>query len=111
MLKTTDLLKGTTSTLVLAALSKEELYGYRIIQRIKEAGDEALSLGEGSVYPILHALESKGLVKSRWETQKIGPARKYYALTAKGKKELEGAAKTWRSYVGAVDGVLGFAGV
>ncbi len=107
----TDLLKGTTSTLVLAALSKEELYGYRIIQLIKEASDDALSLGEGSVYPILHALEGKELVKSRWQVQEVGPARKYYALTAKGRKELEGAAKTWRSYTGAVDGVLGFAGV
>lgn len=111
MVKTTDLLKGTTPALILAALSKEDLYGYRVIQLIRETSEEVFSLGEGSVYPVLHALEKKGLVKSRWEVQEVGPARKYYALTAKGRRELEGAAKIWRSYSSAVEGVLGFAGV
>lgn len=111
MLRTADLLKGTTPALILAALSREDLYGYRIIQLIREKSDDALKLGEGSVYPVLHALERKGLVKSRWETQEVGPARKYYALTAKGRWQLEEAAKTFRTYSGAVEGVLGFAGV
>jgi len=111
MLRTSDLLKGTTPALILAALAKEDLYGYRIIKLIQEESDDALKLGEGSVYPVLHALESKGLVKGRWETREIGPARKYYALTSKGKKELKTAAATWRGYSTAVEGVLGFAGV
>ncbi len=111
MLRTSDLLKGTTPALILAVLAKEDLYGYRIIQLIRQESDEALKLGEGSVYPVLHALEAKHLVKSRWETQEIGPARKYYALTAKGKEQLDVAVKTWRTYAGAVEGVLGFAGV
>lgn len=111
MLRTADLLKGTTPALILAALSQEDLYGYRIIQRIQEVTDDALSLGEGSVYPVLHALEKKGFVRSRWETQEVGPARKYYALTAAGRRQLVVAAKTWRAHATAVEGVLGFAGV
>lgn len=111
MLRTADLLKGTTPALILAALSNEDLYGYRIIQLIREESDDALKLGEGSVYPVLHALEGKGFVKSRWETQEVGPARKYYALTAKGRKELDSATETWRAHAKAVEGVLGYAGV
>lgn len=111
MLRTADLLKGTTPALILAALSQEDLYGYRIIQRIQEVTDDALSLGEGSVYPVLHALEKKGFVRSRWETQEVGPARKYYALTATGRRQLAVAAKTWRAHATAVEGVLGFAAV
>lgn len=97
--------------LILAVLREEELYGYRIIQSLKEKSAEALQAGEGSVYPILHALEKDGLLKSRWVEEGARPPRKYYRLTMKGQKALDTSKETWRSYTRAVESVLSNASV
>ena len=102
MLHISQLLKGTTPLVILASLHQEERYGYDIIQAIKQASGDHLALGEGSVYPILHALERDKYIKSRWVIQEKGPARKYYALTAKGKKACSTSAQQWKSFSLAV---------
>ena len=106
MLDISQLLKGTTPQLVLAALMKKEKYGYEIIKDIRDASEEVIQLGEGSVYPLLHALEQKGLVKSRWVQQEKGPGRKYYKLTPKGIKSLGEAKTQWKTFEQAVQRVL-----
>lgn len=97
--------------LILAVLREEELYGYRIIQRLQEKSADVLQAGEGSVYPILHAMEKNGYLKSRWAEEGNRPPRKYYRLTLKGQKALEKSSKTWHSYAQAVKSVLSSAAV
>lgn len=96
------MLKGMTPQLVLASLLHEERYGYDIIQAIKNASEDVLQLGEGSVYPILHALEQKRFITSRWEIQEKGPARKYYRITSAGKRELETSQGQWKTFESAI---------
>ncbi|MDR2237149.1 MAG: PadR family transcriptional regulator [Chryseobacterium sp.] len=86
-LKKNSLYKGTLQNIILKLLSKEvKMYGYQITQRAKELTQGELEMTEGALYPLLHKLESDGIISS--EVQKInGRDRKYYLLTEKGKKQ------------------------
>jgi len=74
--------------LVLSALIGHELYGLEIIQAVREATDGKRRISFGSLYPVLHQLEKRGMVKSHWgdETpeERSGARRKYYAITSPG---------------------------
>lgn len=105
-----EMLKGHTPTLILAVLADGPRHGYAIAREIERRSAEALSLGEGSLYPALRALEAEGLVTSQWEVQPSGPARKVYALTESGHAELARRTRTWREFADAVEGVLRGAG-
>lgn len=102
-----ELLKGNTPTLLLAVLLQGPLHGYAIAREIERRSKEALSLGEGSLYPALRMLESDGLVVSRWEPQPSGPARKVYELTEAGRAEIVARTRSWREFVEAVENVIG----
>lgn len=104
----TELLKGTLKPLILALLSEGDKYGYQLIKQLKEKSDALFDTGEGSIYPALHALEKKGLLKSYWKPQAEGPDRKYYQLTHKGAKELKTAKKEWQTFTQAVHKIYGF---
>lgn len=93
---TPDLLKGSTRGLVLAILSEEPMYGYQIIKALKEKSAHIFDFGEGTIYPVLHALEQEKLLNSNWRKENNFPERKYYALTPKGKRELKRHAKEWK---------------
>ncbi|WP_408732653.1 PadR family transcriptional regulator [Chryseobacterium sp.] len=86
-MKKNSLYKGTLQNIILKLLSKEvKMYGYQITQRAKELTQGELEMTEGALYPLLHKLESDGIISS--EVQKInGRDRKYYLLTEKGKKQ------------------------
>ena len=103
----TELLKGTLKSLVLALLGDGDKYGYQIIKDLSERSKEVLEIGEGSIYPALHALEQKKFVKSYWKEQHEGPDRKYYHLTQKGRKELASAKKDWRVFTEAIQKIYG----
>lgn len=101
-----ELLKGSAKNLILATLSKHEMYGYEIIKAIKNQSDDLISLGEGSIYPALHELEKKDLLTSRWVKQENdAPDRKYYHVTKKGKKALGIAKQEWQLFSGAVNAI------
>ena len=102
-----ELLKGNTPTLILAVLSQNPLHGYAIARQIEQRSNNALRLGEGSLYPALRALEADGLVSSHWEEQPGGPARKVYALTDPGRAQLFKRAQSWRHFAQAVEDVIG----
>lgn len=106
MMDFAQLLKGTTPQLILAALAEHEMYGYELIKHIRDVSADVISLGEGSVYPLLHALEKEGLVKSHWVHLEKGPGRKYYQLTTAGKRALADAKKQWKGFELAVHRVL-----
>lgn len=104
---TSELLKGSTKNLILAAVSKTEMYGYEIVKEIRDQSDDIITLGEGSIYPALHELEKLGFLTSRWESQEGTPDRKYYRITRKGKKLLEKAIGEWRIFSKAINQIYG----
>ena len=93
-----QLLKGTTTLLVLTVLRDGELYGYEIAQRIRERSGGAFVPGEGSLYPALHALEAGGALDAIWRDSDRGPRRRYYSITEKGLGMLEAHAQEWASF-------------
>ncbi|MBQ6544016.1 MAG: helix-turn-helix transcriptional regulator [Clostridia bacterium] len=101
-----ELAKGSTPLLVLSILSKEEMYGYQIIKTVEKKSGNVFSMKEGTLYPILHSLESGGYLQSYW-TEVEGRGRKYYKITDKGLKQLEEKQKEWNEFSVAVNRVLG----
>lgn len=83
-----QLLKGIAPVVVLEVLSRGPMYGYELSQAIEQRSSEILTLGKGTLYPLLYNLEAKKLVKGKWETSDSGRKRRYYSLTGKGEAEL-----------------------
>lgn len=101
-----ELLKGNTPAMVLAALADGPLHGYQIAKEIGRRSDDALTLGQGVLYPILHRLERDGLIEGSWEAQVGRPNRRYYRLTAKGERALHEKAHEWRAFTSAMERLL-----
>lgn len=101
-----NFMNGVPELLILRLLQREEMYGYQIVQAIRDATGEVVAVGEGVVYPVLHALEQEGALRSRRKTVQ-GRSRIYYSLTAAGMKRLTKMAVTWTSLAGAIGKVLG----
>ena len=99
-------LKGSISLLLLNLLSRGEMYGYEILQEASRRSANAFEFKEGTLYPALHQLEKKGEIKSEWRTADNGRERKYYSLTAKGKKTAREYEKQWQQLTGAIAAVL-----
>lgn len=97
-----DLVAASATPLLLALLETEESYGYRIIQRVRESSNGAIEWTEGMLYPVLHRLEKRGLISSRWKVSDQGRRRKYYALTETGRAELVRQRGEWRTVHGAL---------
>ena len=93
-----QLLKGTTSLLVLTVLRDGELYGYEIAQRIRDRSGGAFIPGEGSLYPALHALEADGALQASWQGSDRGPRRRYYMITDAGLRLLEQHSQEWAAF-------------
>jgi len=92
-----DLVAASASPLVLSILAQEESYGYAIIKRVRELSGGELEWSEGMLYPALRRLEQQGLLKGRWRKSDSGRRRRYYALTKKGRRALEGERTAWLS--------------
>ena len=84
-----QLLKGVAGAVVLEILCRGQMYGYELSEAIEQRSGEILSLGKGTLYPLLYNLEAKKLVRSKWQKSESGRMRKYYSITAKGKKKLD----------------------
>lgn len=103
-----ELLKGSTSTLVMSVLENKDLYGYKIIRELEIRSENAFEMSEGTLYPILHALEKEKMLESYWN-EVDGRSRKYYHITKKGKKELDAKKEEWNSFSANVNKVLNYA--
>jgi transcriptional regulator len=101
-----DVLKGTLDLLVLKALSLAPLHGWGISQRIQQLSGGAFKVGQGSLYPALYRLESKGLIKGEWRVTENNRDAKYYRLSAAGARVLEAETADWRRFADALDLVL-----
>ena len=98
------MLKGVLSLLLLRLCEAREDYGYSIVVRLHRSG--FADLAEGTVYPALSRLESRGLLEAYLVPSSSGPARKYYRLTDSGRTEMVRAHEAWIGLVSAVDGAL-----
>lgn len=103
-----ELMKGSTATLILSVIENEDMYGYKIVKELEKRSENVFCLKEGTLYPVLHALEDSGMVESYWvdvENRK----RKYYHITRKGKHQLKEKKEEFTTYSNAVKRVLEFA--
>ncbi|MDR3689602.1 MAG: helix-turn-helix transcriptional regulator [Fimbriimonas sp.] len=100
-------ISGNLFGLILAVLESAPLHGYGIAREIEIRSSDALSFGEGTLYPALRALEQDGFIEARWDTSGTGPAKKVYELTPDGKAELARIREAWRDYSRSIDQVLG----
>ena len=96
MPKPSDLLQGTLDLLILKTIAQRPLHGWGIAKRIQTLSGEALSVGQGSLYPALHRLENQGWISAEWEESDLGRTAKVYSLTREGRKQLERELKSWK---------------
>lgn len=90
-----DLLQGTLDMLVLRVLSRGELHGWGITQKLEQLSQSALQVDEGSLYPALYRMEAKGWIEAEWKMTEKNRRAKYYTLTRSGKKQLEEEQEHW----------------
>src|SRR6476620_2446812 len=101
-----DMLPGTLDMLILKALSRGEAHGYSIVQFIHGASRDVLKVEEGALYPALHRLEVRGLLKSEWGASEHNRLAKVYRLTAAGRRELDVEAAYCSRVAAAVTRVM-----
>ena len=106
-----SLLSGSTPMLVLSLLVDGDKYGYEMVEELARRSDDTFQLKEGTLYPLLHAMEKEKLVASYTKVSPSGRERKYYRLTVSGKEQLEYKEKEWKLFAEKVNAVLGCAGV
>ncbi len=90
-----DLVAASSKPMVLSIIARGETYGYEIIQQVRELSGGAMEWSDGMLYPVLHRLDREGLIASQWKESETGRERKYYSLTSKGRKTLEGERQQW----------------
>jgi len=101
-----DFLPGTLDMLILKTLSRGALHGYAIVQFIHDASRDVLAVEEGALYPALHRLEVRGLLRASWGTSDNNRRAKFYALTAAGRRELGSEYDYWTRVSAAVTRVM-----
>jgi len=90
-----ELLPGTLDLLILRVLSRGELHGWGLTQRLEQLSKSALQVDEGSLYPSLYRMEDKGWIEAEWRLTENNRRAKYYALTRAGRKQLEKEQELW----------------
>jgi DNA-binding PadR family transcriptional regulator len=93
-----NLVAASLQPVVLTILSRKEAYGYEIMQRALDLSDGRLKWTAGTLYPLMHRLEGRGLIASVWRPSDSGPRRKYYRLTTKGAAVLEADKREWLDF-------------
>jgi PadR family transcriptional regulator, regulatory protein PadR len=101
-----ELVGSTTTTLILSVLNAGAAHGYEIVRRINGLSDGIFEWQEGTIYPALHKLEAKELIRGEWVEGINGKMRRVYSLTENGKQILKSEAKEWSIYSKAVAGIL-----
>lgn len=105
-----DMLQGTLDLLVLHALSLGPMHGWGVSQRIRDLSDDVLQVNQGSLYPALHRLEYRDLVRSEWGRSENNRRAKIYALTPAGARRLGVEHGEWVRFMEAMQRVLATAG-
>jgi len=106
MPETGELIQGTLEMLILKALQRGPLHGYSVAEWIQETSQQMLRVEEGALYPALHRMELRGLVKSKWGTSDNNRRAKFYTLTPEGQKRLDAESQRWARLSSAVAFVM-----
>jgi len=99
------LVSGSMAMLLLKLLSEKDMYGYEMIDMLRQRSQNVFELKAGTMYPLLHSLEEKNLLTS-YEEEVLGKVRKYYSITKDGRKVLGRKKEEWQEYANAVTQVL-----
>jgi transcriptional regulator len=105
-----DLLQGTLELMILKTLSVEPMHGWGITQRIQQTSRDVFQVNQGSLYPALQRLTSRGLVRAEWRTTENNRRARYYLLTRAGAVELARERAQWERASAAVNWVLAWDG-
>ena len=100
-----ELMRGAGPVAVLKLLEGGAKYGYELVDALAKNSDGVLDMGQSTLYPLLYNLEAQGLVRAEWRDAAAARPRKYYALTAKGKKRLAHDTAQWRAVERAMRGL------
>jgi PadR family transcriptional regulator len=90
-----ELMRGAGPVAVLKLLDAGAMYGYELVEALDRRSSGVLAMGQSTLYPLLYNLEAQGLIKAEWRDGESGRQRKYYALTAAGKRRLASDMKQW----------------
>lgn len=101
-----SLVSGSMTMLLLELLKEKDMYGYEMIETLREKSNNVFELKAGTLYPLLHTMESKQLV-TVYEQEVSGKTRKYYSITKEGRRVLSNKKKEWEEYSQGVKGVIG----
>ncbi len=101
-----DLPQGTLDLLILKTLAPGPQHGWAISQRLQHVSRDAVEIQQGSLYPALHRLERRGLVKTEWGASDNNRRAKYYELTRAGRKQLEIEQNNWQRLAAVMAAVL-----
>jgi PadR family transcriptional regulator PadR len=101
-----DLKRSSASVLVLALLEEEPLHGYEIGKRIEARSGGKIAFNAASLYPLLYRLEDRGWIAGQWQQKSGERRRRFYRITAEGRRTLAGERGLWRSFVTALDNVV-----
>ena len=101
-----SLVSGSNAMLILSLLKDGDKYGYEMVLELARRSNDAFQLKEGTLYPLLHALEKAGDVRAYEKTAPSGRERRYYALTERGKGRLAEKTEEWNAFSAGVNAVL-----
>ena len=102
-----ELKKGSTELLILTLLDETPRHGYEVGQLIEQRSDGVLKYHIASLYPMLYRLEKRGWTEGRWKEKTGQRRRRYYRLTALGRKVLAEQRNSWKEFIGAIEQVAG----
>jgi len=102
-----ELKKGSAELLILSLVEDQPRHGYDIGQLIEQRSSGALKFSVGSLYPLLYRLEKRGWIQGRWVEKPGQRRRRYYRITAEGKKVLKAQKNSWREFVDAINSIAG----
>ena len=102
-----EMLKGTLDMMILRTLLLGDAHGHTIAKVIERSSEDVLEVEQGSLYPALHRLESRGWVSSFWGTSENNRKAKFYRLTATGRRQLKVETSRWRQMARAIGLVMG----
>jgi len=102
-----ELKKGSAELLILSLIENRPRHGYEISKLIESRSDGVLRFNVASFYPLLYRLEQRGLIEGRWVEKAGQRRRRYYRLTAQGRKMLKEQRSTWRDFVHAMNQITG----
>ena len=103
-----SLVSGSTTMLLLKLLSEKDMYGYEMIETLRERSCNVFEMKAGTLYPLLHSLEEKNLL-TVYEQEVAGKIRKYYSITKEGRRLLAQKQEEWTQYSQAVINVMNIA--